>query len=82
MLLTACGHRSLCSPCFSTMTNLTFVPGRPAVCPLCRVPIVGAGFKRTREGEPLPSFESAAVDAAQVARVENFRRHGTRTTYY
>ena len=76
VLLTACGHRSLCSACFSKLVNLPFNPGHPATCPLCRVPIVGAGFKRTREGESLPSYEAAAVDAAQVARVESFRRSG------
>ena len=76
VLLTACGHRSLCSACFTQLAKMPFTPGRPAACPLCRVPVVGAGFKRTREGEPLPSYEAAAVDAAPVARVENFRRNG------
>ena len=76
VLLTACGHRSLCGPCFSRMANMPFNPDRPAACPLCRTPIVGAGFKRTREGESLPSFEAAAVEPAQVARVERFVRTG------
>lgn len=76
VLFTACGHRSLCVPCFSTMANMPLDPDRPAACPLCRVPVVGAGFKRTRDGEPLPSFEAAAVEPAQVARVEHFRRTG------